>query len=265
MSLLACLGARRGPALVRSGGMRNWPSPRLSSNTSALQDVEKEASVAPEGILLEGMNTKNLGDVVRHGAGDSVITLNVGGKEFHTLRSTVNSNAVLADHVARAEANKEITKNGAVFIDRDPDQFHFILRHLRNRVEMTASSKTTGVLGSRSSSSMTKWTKANLELPKDGRVLRELYTEADFYRIPELKETLCTMSWLASLVSFFNKHSNPFASATKLLRNLRAGLIAMGSMGTVGGTVFVTLQQDLDGILKKLGLQKMTKAVEASS
>jgi hypothetical protein len=33
--------------------------------------------------------------------------------------STVNSNPVLADHVARAE----ITKNGAVFIDQDPKHF----------------------------------------------------------------------------------------------------------------------------------------------
>jgi len=249
--------------------MRNWSSPRFSSNSSAVQQVEKEASVAAEGTLLEGTKTKNLGDVIRHGPGDSVIALNVGGKEFHTLRSTVNSNPVLADHVARAEANKEITKNGAVFIDRDPEHFHFILRHLRNRVEMIASTcgskncKTTGVLGSQSR--MTKWTKANIELPNDGRVLRELYTEATFYRVTELKDALCAKNWLANIVSFFNKNSNPFDSATKLLTRLRAGLIAVGSFGTVGGTVFVSLQQDLDALLKRLGLQKMAKAIEPAS
>lgn len=65
-------------------------------------------------------NELPVASIPRHGPGDACITLNVGGTEFHTLRSTVFSNRVLADHVTRAETNKEITKNGAVFIDRDP-------------------------------------------------------------------------------------------------------------------------------------------------
>ena len=231
------------------------------------------AAVAAEGGLVEGTNTKTLGAVTRHGPGDAVLTLNVGGKEFYTLRSTVNSNAVLADHVARAEANKEITKHGAVFIDRDPDHFHLILRHLRNRVELASTStlvdnskqqSSTSLLGS-SHGHLTKWTKANIELPKDPRVLRELYTEATFYRVAELKEAICTTSWLANIVSFFSKNSNPFDSAAKFLGRLRAGLIAMGSLGTVGGTVFVSLQQDLDSLLAKLGLQKKWNAIEAAA
>lgn len=235
-------------------------------------EVDKDGSLvvaaAAEG-LVEGTNTKTLGAVIRHGPGDAVLTLNVGGKEFYTLRSTVGSNAVLADHVARAEANQEITKNGAVFIDRDPDHFHLILRHLRNRVELAStlensSKSTTSLLGNRGHS-MTKWTKANIELPKDPRVLRELYTEATFYRVAELKEAICTTSWLANIVSFFSKNSNPFDSAAKFLGRLRAGLIAMGSLGTVGGTVFVSLQQDLDSLLGKLGLQKKWNALEAAA
>jgi hypothetical protein len=74
-------------------------------------------------------------DVTRHGTGDGIICLNVGGTEFLTLRSTIASNSVLADHVRRAEANLELTREGAIFIDRDPCQFDIILQHLRNKVE----------------------------------------------------------------------------------------------------------------------------------
>jgi hypothetical protein len=59
----------------------------------------------------QGSNTlKSLGEIVRRGQGDAFSsTLRVGGTEFHTLRPTINSNAVLADHVDRAEANAKVT------------------------------------------------------------------------------------------------------------------------------------------------------------
>ena len=73
--------------------------------------------------------------IIRHGSGDGVIFLNVGGQEFTTLRSTVRINPVLWRHVSNAENNNEFTKGGAVFIDRDSSQFGLILQHLRNRAE----------------------------------------------------------------------------------------------------------------------------------
>lgn len=72
--------------------------------------------------------------IARHGPGDGVVKLNVGGKEFLTLRSTIQSNDVLADYVARAEANSEFN-GGAVFIDRDHTHFGMILTFLRNKME----------------------------------------------------------------------------------------------------------------------------------
>ena len=72
--------------------------------------------------------------ISRHGVGDGVITLNVGGKNFLTLRSTINQNAVLTEYVTRAEANKELTQE-AVFIDRDPKHFGMILSYLRNKAD----------------------------------------------------------------------------------------------------------------------------------
>ena len=72
-------------------------------------------------------------NIVRHGPGDGVIVLNVGGKEFLTLRSTVELNPVLRGYVHRAQANKEFVKgDSAIFIDRDPSHFGLILQHLRN-------------------------------------------------------------------------------------------------------------------------------------
>lgn len=84
--------------------------------------------------------------IQRHGPSDGVITLDVGGTKFRTLRSTVAHNAVLMDHVARAEANSEMSVAGgsasasasataAIFVDRDPKHFGMILTYLRNRAD----------------------------------------------------------------------------------------------------------------------------------
>ena len=80
-------------------------------------------------------NTASSSIIQRHGPGDGVITLNVGGKNFQTLRSTIAQNDVLMDHVVRAEANLEIGKNHEIFIDRDPKHFGMILAHLRNKAD----------------------------------------------------------------------------------------------------------------------------------
>lgn len=207
-----------------------------------------ESSDLKDSAILKGTNEKGLGEIERHGSNDACITLNVGGKEFHTLRSTVNSNAVLADHVARAEANKEITKNGAVFIDRDPKHFDFILGHLRNRIELST-------VKHFNKNTLHMLTKSFTELPKDSKVLRELYVETTYYQIPELQDKLCSQSWLANLIGFFNKKVNPFESATKMVAQLRAALITVGSLGTIGGTFAVTMEEEWDSLLKKVGIR----------
>lgn len=77
------------------------------------------------------LSVESFGDIdkiVRHGNGDRCITLSVGGTRFTTLRSTVEECPVLEEHVSRAEKNKEILLDGAVFIDRDPKHFVSILK-----------------------------------------------------------------------------------------------------------------------------------------
>lgn len=98
----------------------------ISTTTRTTAESTEPATTTTDLTILEGPDTYSLGTIHRHGAGDATITLNVGGKEFHTLRSTVNANAVLSTLVVRAEQNKELTKGGAVFVDRDPAHFEIV-------------------------------------------------------------------------------------------------------------------------------------------
>jgi BTB/POZ domain len=185
--------------------------------------MEEAAVVANESNTL--VTQRGLADVARHGPGDAVITLNVGGKEFFTLRSTVASNDVLAEHVARAEANQEFTRGGsAIFIDRDPTHFPLILNHLRNKV-----------CGLSYHSSLKKHKgDYHVQLPHDSKQLRDIYVEAQHYRIEELQAALCERSIIVSILSAFDGGgSNPFDQATKLYQHLRVAMLTFGGVGTV--------------------------------
>jgi hypothetical protein len=193
--------------------------------------------------MIQGSNTESLGEIVRHGKGDAYITLSVGGTEFHTLRSTISISAVLADHVARAEANAEITHKGAVFIDRDPAQFGIILQYLRNNVESLNSSSSHRVFA-------TCKTQTYLQLPKDLDKLNDLYTEASYFRMPELQKALCEQNWLVNLTQLFGG-GNPFTAASKTFARLRAILVALSGTFLVGSQGV-----ELENILGLVGLQK---------
>ena len=170
-----------------------------ASSPSSPSTVTDVTLAETDSVLLEGSISKSLGKIVRHGKGDACIVLNVGGKEFITLRSTVASNPVLADHVARAEANKEIMPGASksVFIDRDPSHFAFLLQYLRNQVELetaglpsNAAGCVTGgevVVTEKVARMVGSWkTRSYMPtLPKDPKVLGELYVEATYYRMFE--------------------------------------------------------------------------------
>jgi hypothetical protein len=190
----------------------------------------------------------------RHGPGDGVLRLNVGGTEFITLRSTVNSNPVLFDRVASAEANTEVLHNGAVFIDRDPKHFGIILQHLRNRVEMLSyySQGQIKIVPMASKA----FTDTYIQLPEDDTILRDLYLEARYFRIPELQAALYEKNWFVKILSVFSGGKNPFDMATRWLAWLRGALITFGSLGTIGGTVFVTMKRDMQTALQAVGIQQ---------
>ena len=227
-----------------------------SRSSSSVSTKAVTPTTNTDSVLLCGSATKSLGSIVRHGAGDTCIVLNVGGTEFITLRSTVASNAVLADHVARAEANQELLMHNTtsgVFIDRDAKHFGFILQYLRNQVELEHSnlprafSETT--TSSRMTSLLASWKTQSYmpQLPKDSKVLAELYVEATYYRIAELQNALHEQSaWtkfvtLLGLSKVGGLHGNPFVRASQLLGQARMALVALGTL-TAAGTMALPQQ-----------------------
>ena len=167
-----------------------------------------------------------------------------------TLRSTVNSNPVLADHVARAEQNREKTSSGAVFIDREPTHFQFILNYLRNRVERLDDVKQSNTISPIDMNTWKRFTKTHIHLPKDDQALRELYLEAAYYRIPELKAALTEKNLIANIFRLFSGN-NPFDSANQMMARLRTFLLTITTISATGATV--AIQRDFDSFLKFIG------------
>uniref|UniRef100_A0A7S2W9U4 Potassium channel tetramerisation-type BTB domain-containing protein n=1 Tax=Mucochytrium quahogii TaxID=96639 RepID=A0A7S2W9U4_9STRA len=184
-----------------------------------LRQVAKSLTAAKRKAFKEVPKAHTL--VARHSPEDRVITLDVGGKEFRTLRSTVSSNCVLWDYVLRAEANGEFTKSGAVFIDRDPEHFPLVLSHLRNSVEGLGVS-TAGGLGQVQTVQLTT---------RDRTKLRDIYVEAKHYKLEELKSLVCSTSlWAAIVETLGGGKLNPFDAMARVITSARSFMVAGGSV-----------------------------------
>lgn len=168
----------------------------------------------------------------------------MGGKEFVTLRSTIQHNAVLSECVRRAEENGELAGGGAIFVDRDPKHFDIILTFLRNKTEGVAyNSKWADKLHRH----MTKLAEKPkyVRLPTDQTALQDLFVEASHFGLYELQHQLCRESLITSLFSFTG--GNPFEYANNAFKQTRR--LALGLVGT--GSVVATAQSDLDEWLAK--------------
>jgi len=164
-----------------------------------------------------------LGDVVRGGKEDAVIALSVGGVKFHTLRSTVNQNAVLAEHVARAEANDKLLVDGAVFVDRDPKHFPHVLAFLRDKTDIP-------YLDCPNDGSRNLIIKS-IGIPRDGQSLRELYAEATFFDMPQMQRELKCLKFTGAVreaVGGKVRIADVFPMAA------RAGALVAGALGSIG-------------------------------
>mmetsp|Transcript_8390 Transcript_8390/g.11932 ORF Transcript_8390/g.11932 Transcript_8390/m.11932 type:complete len:226 (-) Transcript_8390:189-866(-) len=206
---------------------------------------------------------------MRHGVGDGLIILNVGGKEFKTLRSTVAANQVLSDHVARAEANHEyLSGTTAVFIDRDPTHFGIILAHLRNKSDGTSMrnawsehSKIGNVYANKIANSKEVY----VQLPKETEKLSDILLEAYHYRIKELADAACRQNWMLYLTTFFGSARNPFHTINSLITTARRSLVALAG----SGGVFVAMQQDYEGLMEifktKFGINVLKVVAESGN
>ena len=89
----------------------------------------------------------------------SIVTLNVGGCFFQTSKSTME----IHDNYFRAIlSNNKEENDDFYFIDRDPSFFRYILN----------------------------WLRGCKVLPEDALVLQELYSEADFYCMEDMKKNI---------------------------------------------------------------------------
>jgi hypothetical protein len=216
-----------------------------SSEVEAVEAIEEAALKAEETSL-----------VTRHGEGDGVITLNVGGKEFITLRSTIQDNPVLYNRVLKAEANQEFT-NGAVFIDRDPTYFHLILHHLRNRADMLHNPNSL-MSAKRAMFSRAFPEKAHkvfkkkdvlIQVPEKKEAVRDLYVEARYFNIEELESLLCSVDWYTRFAQFFGSGaSNPFYAASQAITTARRALVASSGLGIVLGTQNEDMMNNIKGL-----------------
>mmetsp|Transcript_5914 Transcript_5914/g.10806 ORF Transcript_5914/g.10806 Transcript_5914/m.10806 type:complete len:259 (-) Transcript_5914:52-828(-) len=194
-----------------------------SEEPSAVKPSTRTASAN-----LEAIGESSATSIVRRGPDDKVMCLDVGGKHFYTLKSTIAANPVLADIVARAEAYGDLTSNGnAVFVDRDPRHFQVILTYLRNTSEGLSYNDKTGI--------KTRINKVQrVQLPKDSEALSDLYLEASYFQIEPLKDALCHHSIFTWIASAFSGRQNPFNLVSDAVRTLRRGALALAG---VGGTM----------------------------
>lgn len=230
-----------------STGKQRYAAGRRLLSSSEIEAARESIIKAEEKIL-----------VPRHGEGDGVITLNVGGKEFITLRSTIQDNQVLYNRVLQAEANQEFTK-GAVFIDRDPTYFHLILQHLRNRADMMhyprsfqSSSKYAIFSRAMPDKAKTIFRKRDvlIQLPEKKEAVRDLYVEARYFQIAELEALLCSLDWYTRAAQWFGSGaSNPFYAASQAITTARRALVASSGFGIVLGAQNEELVKNIKGLL----------------
>ena len=101
-----------------------------------------------------------------------IITLNVGGRRFQTLHSTLGKDKNSMIYTMLQSELKTLDSDGSIFVDRDPDQFAQLLNFLRN-----------GYL------------KRGLTLPE----LYDLWREADFYQMTdcllEINKEIHNLEW----------------------------------------------------------------------
>ena len=113
---------------------------------------------------------------------NEIVKFNVGGTIFSTYRSTLtkrikkfNSDEYYDPHLLNGLimglTEIKFDDNNAIFIDRSPDYFNYVLDYLRSVGGATE-------------------TVQKFNLPKDEDVLREIANEAKYYRVTGLRDLI---------------------------------------------------------------------------
>jgi hypothetical protein len=190
--------------------------------------------------------------VIRHGRGDGVITVNVGGTQFKTLQSTIQASPVLCETIARARANGEMVDQNIIFVDRDPTHFPLILTYLRNKTEGIAYNnkimKQTVMGVTRIKIKSLANRPQYVRLPQDQGQLQDLFVESVHYGLTDLQDQLCHTSIMVTIMSWFGG-GNPFQQANEALKAARRTLLALA--GT--GGIVAAMKSELAWLQEKFG------------
>lgn len=139
------------------------------------------------------------------------------------------------------EVDKDLSNEGAIFIDRDPKHFQIILNHLRSKAEGRQSFKNPCVLSCKDSHAVL--------LPKDPRDLRDLFIEAEHFGLPELRKRILAKRKIAQMLSVFSSSAgNPFDLAARSLTMLRSAALLGATTLASGVALFQQLKETKDPV-----------------
>ena len=245
---------------LSSSALAKYTETSLSSSEAApTTAILLDSSLASTTSVTEKLTAT----VIRHGPGDGVITLNVGGTEFRTLRSTIYSNPVLKEYVLRAEKNQAFIHEGAIFVDRDPTHFSKILQHLRNTADHINYYQQPQDPGVFPFMDLFFWrtqrhsiSQVLIDIPKDKGELRDLFVEAQHYKIQELVDDLCQYDTFTQLAYLFSRPNgtNPFYAASQFAMAARRTLLATGGIGVFFGSQNGEWMDDVAEFISELKL-----------
>lgn len=222
-------------------------------NTSVLSVAEFENGAMKT-------NISNNDCVTRRGPDDHIVTVIVGDKEFKTLKSTLQVSPVLSDLLQRAEEQQQLlqesstsasTSSTKLFLDRDPKHFPVILQYLRNKVEDVSYNRECKSHQNHSSHNWLKAKKKSSQHTKyirldtkdaDPSYLEDLYLEATYYELDELKVQLDHTTFVVRAFQFISGGSssiNPFERTKQVVATLRTTSLAVAGLGT-GAVAFMS-------------------------
>ena len=214
----------------------------MNAPTNILREFSSESNAVtnlPSVAELEATKPKDC--VTRRGLDDDIVTVVVGDKEFQTLKSTLQVSPVLSDILESAQEQKDTQ---TIFLDRDPKHFPVILQYLRNKVEDVSYNRECKTWQAHTNHSSQDWlfqkksphTKyIRLATDVDPTYLQDLYLEATYYELDELKIQLDHATFVVRAFRFLNggpSSINPFERTKQVVSTLRTTSVAMAGLGT---------------------------------